>query len=79
MGPSTAASKKVKSLPSNWTVFVMNPEKGIGNPFAPLRRGPDRLTFDVRVYAPCLCQYPCTYIEMPECWTIRHLVSSVPD
>jgi hypothetical protein len=33
----------------------------------------------VHVHAPCLCQYPCTYIEMPECWTVRHLVSPVPD
>ncbi len=33
----------------------------------------------VRVHAPCLCQYPCTYIEMPECQTVRHPVSPVLD
>ncbi len=33
----------------------------------------------VRVHAPCLCQYPCTYIEMPECRTVWHPVSPVPD
>jgi hypothetical protein len=29
----------------------------------------------------CLCQCPCTYIhiEMPECRTVRHPVSPVPD
>jgi sugar lactone lactonase YvrE len=48
MGPATAACKKLKlkSLSWNWTVFVMNPQDGIGNPFAPLRRGPDGLAFD---------------------------------
>ena len=33
----------------------------------------------VRVHAPCLCQYPCTYIEMLKCRTVRHPVSPVPD
>jgi hypothetical protein len=33
----------------------------------------------VRVHAPCLCQYPCKYLEMPECRTVRHPVSPVPD
>ncbi len=33
----------------------------------------------VRVHTPCLCQYPCTYIEMPECRTVRHPVSPVQD
>jgi hypothetical protein len=44
MGPATAACKKTgsKSLPWNLRVFVMNPQDGIGNPFAPWRRGPDR-------------------------------------
>jgi hypothetical protein len=33
----------------------------------------------VCVHALCLWQYPCTYIEMPECRTVRHPVSPVPD
>jgi hypothetical protein len=36
-------------------------------------------TLHVRVHATCPCQYPCTYIEMPECWTFWHPVSPVPD
>ncbi len=45
MGPATAACKKleVKILPRNWTIFVMNPQEGIGNPFVPLRRRSDGL------------------------------------
>jgi hypothetical protein len=47
MGPATAACKKldVKSLPWNFTVFLMKPQEGIGCPSAPLRRGPDGLEF----------------------------------
>ncbi len=48
MGPATAACKKldVRSLPWNWTVFVMNLQEGISHPFAPLWRGPDGLVLD---------------------------------
>jgi hypothetical protein len=50
MGPAIAACKKldVKSLPWNWTFFLMKPQKGIGCPSAPLRRGPDGLEFLVQ-------------------------------
>jgi hypothetical protein len=47
MGPATAACKNldVKSLPWNCTVFLMEPQEGIGCPSAPLRKGPDGLEF----------------------------------
>jgi hypothetical protein len=49
MDPATSARKKkkkkfvVKSLLWNRPAFVMKPQEGMGNPFAPLRRGPDGL------------------------------------
>ena len=47
MGPATAACKKVwlKSTPWKRTNLVTVPQVGIGSPFAPLRVGPDGLTF----------------------------------
>jgi hypothetical protein len=50
MGPVTAACKKldVKNLPSNWTVFLMKPQEGIGCPSPLLRRGPDGLDFKLQ-------------------------------
>jgi hypothetical protein len=43
MGPTTVACKKckVKSFPENWTLFMMKSQEEMGEPFAPLRRGPD--------------------------------------
>jgi hypothetical protein len=48
MGPATAACKnlEVKVCLGIGTVIVVNLQDGIGNPFAPLRRGPDGLAFD---------------------------------
>jgi hypothetical protein len=47
MGLATAACKKlnVKSLPWNSTEFLTKPQKGIGCPSTPLRRGLDGLKF----------------------------------
>jgi hypothetical protein len=41
MGPATAACKKldVKSLPWNWTDFLMKPQEGIGCPICPFEEG----------------------------------------
>ncbi len=48
LGQATATCKKlkVKSLPWNFSVFVMNPQEGIRNPFALLRSGPDGLVLE---------------------------------
>ncbi len=50
MGPATAACKKlkVKSLPWNRTVFKIKPQERFGRPFAPFRRGPNGLLFDLQ-------------------------------
>jgi hypothetical protein len=43
---SSLQKTQSKKFALDWTVFVMNPQDKISNPFAPLRRGPDGLTFD---------------------------------
>jgi hypothetical protein len=50
MGPATVACKncKEKNLPWNWTVFLTNPQEGIGCPSAHLRRGPDRVVLELQ-------------------------------
>jgi hypothetical protein len=48
-GATAVLCKKheMESFPWNQTAFVMKPQEGMDKPFAPLRREPDGLLFDL--------------------------------